>query len=82
MSFSMFSVSKPILVPKQSNYKFSSIVGDPSTGVESVLEKYGILVKDLFFRYVPELPSIPMEVGLNWRPFWSSSPGKGKVIRP
>ena len=73
----MFSVSKLILVPKQSNYQFSSIVDDPSTDVESVLKKYGILVKDLFLRYVPELPSIPMEVGLNWRPFWSSSPVKG-----
>ncbi len=75
MYLSMFSVSKLILVPKQSNYQFSSIVDDPSTDVESVLEKYGILVKDPFLRYVQELPSIPMV--LNWRPFWSSSPVKG-----
>lgn len=73
----MFSVSKLILVPKQSNYQFSSIVDDPSTDVESVLEKYGILVKDPFLRYVQKLPSIPMV--LNWRPFWSSSPVKGEL---
>lgn len=30
MYLSMFSVSKLVLVPKQSNYQFSSIVDDPS----------------------------------------------------
>lgn len=34
-------------------------------------------MNDLFLRSVPEQPSIPMEVGLNWRPFRSSSPVKG-----
>lgn len=65
MYLSMFSVSKLVLVPKQSNYQFSSIVDDPSRRQTSRVfwRSTASQWRTFFLRYVPELPSIGLIFG-------------------
>ncbi len=79
---SFFSLSKVIcLAPRVTKETFQSIVqpvGDVETAYSFVCEMKND-VRKLFLRYVPQIPSILLNQGLEFTPTWKDLPSMGET---
>ena len=85
MYLSFFSLYKVITLAKSVNDGlFSSIVEAHPKDVARSIREYaaGVTFPELLRRYVPDISSSPLHVGIVWEPTWiSKKPSHGAVKR-